>query len=76
MTAPVTHFEIFAEEPAKLADFYRELFDWKITKAPGLDYFHIQVAPPEVPAIRGGITYRAIAEPRSWVPLRVGPVAR
>lgn len=59
--------EIFAEEPAKLADFYRELFGWTITKAQGVDYFHVQTAPPEVPAIRGGITYRAIPEPRSWV---------
>jgi predicted enzyme related to lactoylglutathione lyase len=67
MTAPVTHFEIFAEEPAKLADFYRVLFGWKIEKAPGVDYFHIQTAPPGEGAIRGGLTYRAIPEPRSWV---------
>jgi predicted enzyme related to lactoylglutathione lyase len=67
MTAPVTHFEIFAEEPAKLADFYRELFGWKIEKAPGVDYFHIQTAPSEERAIRGGLTYRPIPGPRSWV---------
>ena len=40
MTGAVTHFEIFAEDPAKLADFYRELFGWAIEKAPGVDYFH------------------------------------
>ncbi len=67
MTAPVTHFEIFAEQPAKLADFYRELFGWKIEKAPGVDYFHIETAPPEQGAIRGGLTYRPIPGPRSWV---------
>jgi len=67
MSAPVTHFEIFAEEPAKLADFYRELFGWKIEKAPGVDYFHIQTAPSEERAIRGGLTYRPIPGPRSWV---------
>jgi len=67
MTASVTHFEIFAEEPAKLADFYRNLFGWKIEKAPGVDYFHIQTAPPEERAIRGGLTYRPIPGPRSWV---------
>lgn len=67
MAAPVTHFEIFAEEPAKLADFYRGLFDWTIEKAPGVDYFHIRTAPPGQDAIRGGLTYRAIPGPRSWV---------
>jgi predicted enzyme related to lactoylglutathione lyase len=67
MTALVTHFEIFAEEPAKLADFYRELFGWKIEKAAGVDYFHIQTAPSEERAIRGGLTYRPISGPRSWV---------
>jgi predicted enzyme related to lactoylglutathione lyase len=67
MTAPVTHFEIFAEEPARLADFYRELFGWKIEKAVGVDYFYIQTAPPGDGAIRGGLTYRAIPGPRSWV---------
>ena len=30
----VTHFEIFAEEPAKLADFYRNLLGWKVEQAP------------------------------------------
>ena len=35
MTAAVTHFEI-----------YRELFDWTIDKAPGIDYFQIQTGPP------------------------------
>ena len=33
--AAVTHFEIFAEEPEKLADFYRNLFGWQIEQAPG-----------------------------------------
>jgi predicted enzyme related to lactoylglutathione lyase len=26
----VTHFEIYGEEPAKLAEFYRSLFGWQI----------------------------------------------
>jgi uncharacterized protein len=34
----VTHFEIYAEEPAKLAEFYRTLLGWQIEKAPGIDY--------------------------------------
>jgi len=38
---PVSHFEIYADEPESLAKFYGSLFDWKIEKveaAAGLDY--------------------------------------
>ena len=28
----VTHFEIYAEEPAKLAEFYRGVFGWRLDK--------------------------------------------
>ena len=41
MTA-VTHFEIYAEKPEGLVDFYRSLFGWQLDKAPGLDYWHIK----------------------------------
>jgi predicted enzyme related to lactoylglutathione lyase len=67
MPDPVTHFEIFADEPAKLVDFYRSLFGWEIEKAPGVDYWRIRTAPEGSGAIGGGLTYRAIPEPRSWV---------
>ena len=67
MTNAVTHFEIYAEHPATLAGFYRELFGWTIDKAPGIDYYMIQTAPTEARGIRGGLTYRPIPEPRSWV---------
>ena len=40
-TSSVTHFEIYAEEPAKLADFYRDLFGWEIEKTPEIDYSRI-----------------------------------
>ena len=38
---PVTHFEIYADDPEKLAKFYGSLFDWKIEQVPaaeGVDY--------------------------------------
>jgi uncharacterized protein len=38
----VTHFEIYASEPEKLADFYRTMFGWQLEKAPGIDYWPIQ----------------------------------
>jgi len=38
----VTHFEIYAEDPAKLVEFYRTLLGWQIEKAPGIDYWRIR----------------------------------
>jgi hypothetical protein len=38
---PVSHFEIYADEPEALARFYSSLFDWKTEKvetASGVDY--------------------------------------
>jgi predicted enzyme related to lactoylglutathione lyase len=63
----VTHFEIFADDPAPLAEFYRGLFGWKIEKAPGVDYFMIHDTTGGAPGISGGLTVRPIPEPRSWV---------
>jgi hypothetical protein len=40
----VTHFEICASEPSKLADFYRVLFGWQLEKAPGIDYWRLGIA--------------------------------
>lgn len=67
IAASVTHFEIYAEEPAKLAEFYKELLGWEIEKAPGIDYFQIQTGAPEEGGIRGGMLRRPIPGPRSWV---------
>ncbi len=63
----VTHFEIYASEPGKLADFYRALFGWQLEKAPGIDYWRIQTEPSNTNSFNGGLTYRPIPEPRSWV---------
>ena len=37
MSGLVTHFEIYGEAPAELAQFYASLFGWQIEKAPGVD---------------------------------------
>jgi len=65
--AAVTHFEIYAEKPEGLADFYRSLFGWQLNKAPGLDYWHIKNGAPNASGINGGLTYRPFPGPRSWV---------
>jgi predicted enzyme related to lactoylglutathione lyase len=67
MTASVTHFEIYGEDPAKLAEFYKGLLGWQIDKAPGIDYWRINTASGEAHGIGGGLTFRPIAGPRSWV---------
>jgi predicted enzyme related to lactoylglutathione lyase len=63
----VTHFEIFAEEPANLVEFYRNLLGWQIEKAPGVDYWRIQTAPAGAVSINDGLTFRPIPGPHSWV---------
>jgi uncharacterized protein len=67
MTAAVTHFEIYAADAPQLAEFYTELFGWKIDKAPGIDYFQINTDPAGGSGIRGGLLHRPIPGPRSWV---------
>ena len=67
MADSVTHFEIYAEDPDELAEFYRRLFGWRIDKAQGVDYFFIDTKPDRSGAIRGGLLRRPIEGPRSWV---------
>lgn len=67
MASAVTHFEIYAEEPPKLAEFYRRLFGWKIEQAPGIDYWRIQTGATNPESAGGGMLYRPIPGPRSWV---------
>jgi uncharacterized protein len=64
----VTHFEIYADEPEALAEFYRRLFGWRIDKALAVDYFFIDTAPKGGGAsVQGGLLRRPIEGPRSWV---------
>jgi uncharacterized protein len=68
MSNSVTHFEIYADEPEALAEFYRRLFGWRIDKALAVDYFFIDTAPKGGgAAVQGGLLRRPIEGPRSWV---------
>ena len=67
MSSKVTHFEIYADDLDGLASFYRELFDWKIEKAPGIDYFRIQTGTDDAKGIAGGMLHRPIPGPQSWM---------
>jgi uncharacterized protein len=52
----VVHFEIPAENPQRLTNFYEELFGWKIEKAEGFDYWIAQTGEEGEPGIDGAIT--------------------
>jgi predicted enzyme related to lactoylglutathione lyase len=54
----IVHFEIPADDVPKLADFYRQLFGWKIESAPGFsDYWFVETA-PEDKGVGGGMMKR------------------
>jgi predicted enzyme related to lactoylglutathione lyase len=67
MPGSVTHFEVYAEDPAKLVHFYRELFGWAVEKAPGIDYWRIQTGPAADNRLNAGLTYRPLPQIRSWL---------
>ena len=56
------HFEIPADDVEALAQFYRELFGWKIEKAPGpMEYWMISTA-PEGQGVGGGMMKRQMPQ--------------
>ena len=71
----VAHFEIYAEDPAKLSQFYGSLFDWSTEAVPGMDYRMIKTVDTDAkgaPATPGGINGGILKRPpgfdaRSWV---------
>lgn len=67
MAGPVTHFEIYGEEPARLAKFYSSLFGWQLEKAPGIDYWRIRTSVNNGGAFDGGLTYRPSDGPAGWL---------
>lgn len=61
----VVHFEIPADNVDRAQKFYEEVFGWKITHVPEMNYFIVhtvdvdeKMMPKEVGAINGGITKR------------------
>ena len=63
----VTHFEIYGDEPAKLADFYRNVFGWQVEQMPGVNYWRVQIDAAEPKPLHGGLTYRAIPDLNGWL---------
>src|SRR5512135_1095731 len=71
----VAHFEIYADDPDKLGQFYTNLFDWTIERVPGMDYRLIKTVetdakgmPSQAGGINGGILKRPAGyEGRAWI---------
>ena len=59
MKRPV-HFEILADDPVKIAGFYKDIFDWEIsTWGEGEPtYWLVTTGPDDEPGINGGIMGR------------------
>jgi predicted enzyme related to lactoylglutathione lyase len=53
MGNPVVHWELMSKDPAKVADFYAKLFDWKVKHIPELNYRMVETG-SEI-GINGGI---------------------
>lgn len=52
----VIHFEIAAKEPERTAEFYANVFGWKVQKWDGpQDYWLVSTGSPDHPGIDGGI---------------------
>lgn len=72
---PVVHFEIYADDPDKLRQFYASLFDWTIEPIPGMDYAYIKTVdtdekgmPTQAGGSNGGMMTRPAGyEARCWM---------
>lgn len=67
MTNSLTHFEIYGEHPAGLADFYRGVFGWQVEQMEALDYWRIDTGSSGTNTLNGGLTYRAIPGLNGWM---------
>lgn len=63
----IVHFEIPANKPQKLTQFYADLFGWKFQKAPipGVEYWLCETG-PDGQGINGAITQRQNAQ-QPWM---------
>jgi predicted enzyme related to lactoylglutathione lyase len=75
MDKTIVHFEIYGDNPTKLASFYQQLFGWKIEKAPStdMDYWMVKTVPadkqgrPTAPGVNGGLMKRPMPDARAWL---------
>jgi len=69
MKNSVAHFEIYADDPNTLGQFYKSLFDWNIDPIPGMDYHWIKTVdtdPKGMPTQPGGINGGMMKRPPGY----------
>jgi uncharacterized protein len=65
----VSHFEIYADDPDKLQQFYTSLFDWTVDPVPGMDYRlikSVETSPDGMPTQPGGINGGMLKRPAGY----------
>ena len=70
----VVHFEIYADDPDTLAEFYKGMFGWTIDSVPGMDYRFVKTVatdergmPTNPGGINGGLMKRPMPDARFWI---------
>ena len=53
MGQPVVHWEFWSEDPDRVSEFYRTVFDWDIQHVPDLNYHMVDTKADS--GIKGGI---------------------
>lgn len=66
-TSLLTHFEIYGEQPALLASFYRSVFGWEIEQMEGVEYWRINTGSEGTTPLNGGLTYKALPDLNGWM---------
>lgn len=67
--AKIVHFEIHAENPKRAAEFYTNVFGWKIWKWDGPDeYWLIKMEDFDKPGYDGGLMQRMGPTPQEHLP--------
>jgi len=61
MGNPVVHWEMMSKQPAKVAEFYAKVFDWKVNHRPELNYRIVETGGQG--GINGGIVQPDKPEP-------------
>lgn len=57
----VVHFDLYADDPARISEFYEKAFGWKFQKwegEGGMDYWLIMTGLEDSPGIDGGMSRR------------------
>jgi uncharacterized protein len=61
MGRPVVHWELMSKDPARVADFYEKVFDWKIQHISEINYRFVETGGQG--GINGGIIQPSRPEP-------------